>query len=103
MSLDTIAPLDGLRVSLNLVTGDAVAATYECSFLWTVKHDATPAAQTATARAKVLVEPPNVEFHDVTNAPEDALTFARGLLRTLARSIDETTRWPRRITRWRDK
>jgi hypothetical protein len=103
MSLDLVAPLDGLRVSLNLVRGDARVATYECSFLWTTKHDDKVEAQIATASAEVRVDPPSVEFRDLKDAPEDALGFARGVLRNIARSIDETTKWPRRITRWRDK
>jgi hypothetical protein len=103
MSLELVAPLDGLRVSFNLVRGDTSTATYECAFLWTDKSADTTQAQAATAQATIQVSPPSVEFEQAQAVPEDALAFARGLLRTMARSIDEHTKWPRRITRWRDK
>lgn len=102
MSLDAVPPLDGLRISLVLVQGDASAATYDCTFLWTHKSDAGAEPQTTTARANVQVSPPNVDFSNADGVPEDAVAFARGVLRNMARSIGET-RWPRRITRWRDK
>lgn len=103
MSLDAIAPLDGLRVSLLLVGGDAASAHYACTFLWSHKHEDQTEAKSATADAEVTVNPPNVEFKAIVEAPEEALVFARGVLRNIARSIDATTKWPRRITRWRDK
>lgn len=102
MSLDAVPPLDGLRISLLLVNGDANLATYDCTFLWTHKSETGPEPRTATARANVQVSPPNVDFVEFADVPEDALGFARGVLRNLARSIGET-KWPRRITRWRDK
>ncbi len=103
MSLEAVTPLDGLRVSLNLVKGDTQGANYDCTFLWTNKRTGQVEPQGATARAVVRVDPPGVEFQDAENVPEEALGFARGVLRTIARSIDETTKRPRRITRWRDK
>lgn len=99
-SLGEVSPIDGLRVSLDLREASGDAATYDCAVRWSNSDTKTPAQ--ALGSARVTIDPPSVEFSQLEAAPEAALTFTRTLLRTTARGV-QNSRWPRRITRWRDE
>lgn len=98
--LGDVNPSEGARVSLDLAESDSNAATYRCVIRW---HDAATKTPTnASGTVRVTINPPGVEFSQLEAAPEAVLTFARTLLRTTARGV-QNARWPRRITRWRDE
>jgi hypothetical protein len=98
--LGDVNPVDGVRISLDLVESSSNVANYKCAIRWSNADAETPAQ--ALGSARVTIDPPGVEFSQLEVAPDAVLTFVRTLLRTTARSV-QNARWPRRITRWRDE
>ncbi len=98
--LGGVSPIDGVRVSLDLVEFTETRAVYTAGIRWTNPESGN--AMDVTGRATVATEPLAVTFHGLTEAPEAAVEFTQALLRTIARSVRDA-RWPRRITRWRDE
>lgn len=96
--LGSVAPVDGVRVSLTLDSSTGTQATYSCSIRWNESGLATE----VTGSVSVVSEPTQVNTSGLEQAPEGAVAFVRTLCRTIGRGVQDG-RWPRRLTRWRDE